>query len=366
MTEPLTTKYRPKTFSDIVGQKHIVESLCNMIKADRIPSAFLFAGERGLGKTTTARILSKAMNCPDRKGQDPCNKCQSCIDASKGTSLDISEIDGASNRGVSEIKLVLEPTKHYPAYSRFKITIIDEVHRLSREAFDSMLKLIEEPPPHVKFIFCTTQKYSVPSTIISRASDWDFRLVPHTDMVKYLSTVLTNEKIKFDPKVLELVARQGNGSVRDTLSYLDSLLASCNYSLSEFDAVVDKMGIVRSDVYFNIVIHLLKNEPVKLMELIEACSKEGTPVSVFLDGFTNFLNDLLAIKVGFMSREDLGLSDKDFKMFRMITDKVSLQRIIDTCDSVLTRANEMGTFEQKTMVLRLLFSQLILIWQQGE
>lgn len=363
---PLPQKFRPQKFDEVVGQEHIVTGLSNMIRMDRYPPAFLFSGSRGLGKTTIARILARSMNCKNRKPNDiePCNNCQSCLDSLGGSNLDIIEVDGASNRGVNDIKVVLQPTKHYPHYSRFKILIIDEVHRLSKEAFDSTLKIVEEPPPHVKFIFCTTQKYSVPVTIISRCSDWDFRLVAADRIAIFLEKVLKREEVPVEKSILKIISRQGGGSVRDSLSYLDNLLASCNYDLSDKVSVTEKMGVVRNELFFQILLYLIKQDAATLFSTVEKIVDSGQAVDIFLDNFIRFLNDLLAVKIGFVTKEDLGLVEKDFRSLKSISDNLSLEVIVDLCDKVLKREKDYHSYENQTLVLRLLFSELLLLWKK--
>ena len=200
-------KYRPQAFDEVVGQSHITTTLKNAIAQNRVAHAYIFAGPRGVGKTTTARILAKALNCEKGPTDNPCNKCPSCNEITQGISLDILEIDGASNRGIDEIRNLRENVKFSPSKGRFKVYIIDEVHMLTSEAFNALLKTLEEPPPHAKFIFATTQAHKVPPTILSRCQRFDFRRISIKDIVESLKVIAKKEGIKVDDEVLILIAK---------------------------------------------------------------------------------------------------------------------------------------------------------------
>jgi len=218
--QSLYRKWRPQTFEDIIGQKHITQTLINAISLNRISHAYIFSGPRGVGKTTTARILAKSLNCVKGPTAHPCNKCERCIRITDGYSMDVIEIDGASNRGIDDIRDLRNKVKFTPAEGKYKVYIIDEVHMLTTEAFNALLKTLEEPPSHVIFIFATTNPHKIPSTILSRCQWFNFRRIALEDIVAKLKIIVKDEGLKIDDKVLDIIARNSTGSMRDAESTL--------------------------------------------------------------------------------------------------------------------------------------------------
>src|SRR3954464_14279876 len=221
----LARKYRPQRFSELIGQEHVARTLSNAIAQNRVHHAFLFTGARGVGKTSAARILAKALSCEKGPTAEPCGVCDICQEIAGGRSVDVIEIDAASNTKVEETKSVLEGVRYLPARARRKVYIIDEVHMLSAHSWNALLKTLEEPPPHVVFVFATTEVHKIPGTILSRCQRFDFKLISTARLTEHLSQILTAEKIAFEADGLRLVARQGAGSVRDALSLLDQVIA---------------------------------------------------------------------------------------------------------------------------------------------
>ncbi|MFP6686669.1 MAG: DNA polymerase III subunit gamma/tau, partial [Polyangiaceae bacterium] len=221
----LARKWRPQIFDDLVGQEHVSRTLGNAIKSDRVAHAFLFTGVRGVGKTTSARILAKALNCASGPTATPCLKCPSCLEIGAGTNVDVQEIDGASYTGVNDVRKLQESLPYQPARDRFKIYIVDEVHMLSSAAWNAFLKTLEEPPPHVKFIFATTEAHKVPVTILSRCQRYDFKLIAAGNIVERLQKVLAAEEIEADAQAMHIIAREAAGSMRDAMSLLDQVIA---------------------------------------------------------------------------------------------------------------------------------------------
>src|SRR5258708_30213427 len=220
----LARKYRPQNFEELVGQAHITELLRKSIESGRIAHAFLFCGPRGIGKTSCARILAKSLNCQNGPTLKPCGTCFACQEIAKWNSFDVIEIDGASNRGIDEIRALRENVKFAPTYGRYKIYIVDEVHMLTSDAFNALLKTLEEPPEHVKFIFATTEVHKVPATILSRCQRYDFKLIGAQMIAARLKYVLEQEKVGFDDAAVSIVAREAAGSMRDAMSLLDQVL----------------------------------------------------------------------------------------------------------------------------------------------
>jgi len=221
----LARKFRPQTFEDVAGQEHVVKTLRNSIGQGRVAHAFLFSGPRGVGKTSVARILAKSLNCEKGPTATPCNVCSNCREITNGSSLDVREIDGASNRGIDEIRELRENVKFAPAAAKYKIYIIDEVHMLTREAFNALLKTLEEPPSHVIFIFATTESHKVPATIISRCQCYDFRRISLKEIAANLGRVAAAEGIKISPSALLWIAEAGDGSMRDAQSIFDQVIS---------------------------------------------------------------------------------------------------------------------------------------------
>src|SRR5688572_22867795 len=219
--QPFALKYRPKTFGDVVGQEHVATTLKNALREGRVANAFLFTGSRGVGKTSMARILAKALNCPNVAEAEPCNACEVCAAVSIGEDIDVLEIDGASNRGIDEIRQIRDNVQYLPARSRHKIYIIDEVHMLTAAAFNALLKTLEEPPSHVKFIMATTEFQDVPETIVSRCQRFDFRRITVDDLVRRLRQICQAEGIEAEEAALSAIAEKSEGGLRDSISLLD-------------------------------------------------------------------------------------------------------------------------------------------------
>ena len=239
----LARKWRPQTFADLVGQEHVSRTLANAIQAGRVHHAFLFTGARGVGKTSAARIFAKALNCETGPTATPCNVCPSCKEITAGQSVDVFEIDGASNTGVDDVRELRENIRYLPSRSRFKIIIIDEVHMLSINAFNALLKTLEEPPDHAKFIFATTEPHKIPVTILSRCQRFDFRKIALPRVTARLREIVDAEGIRISDRALGLVARRGEGSMRDSLSTLDQVIAFCGDEVADDDVQIGRAHV---------------------------------------------------------------------------------------------------------------------------
>jgi len=270
----LARKYRPQTFADLVGQEHVSRTLNNAIAADRVHHAFLFTGARGVGKTSAARILAKALNCEQGPTAEPCNSCSICTEITEGQSVDVFEIDGASNTGVDDVRDLRDNIRYLPSRSRNKIFIIDEVHMLSINAFNALLKTLEEPPEHAKFIFATTEPHKIPITILSRCQRLDFRKISLTKVATKLRSISDAEKIEISDRALSLIARNGEGSMRDSLSTLDQVIAFCGESVTDED-VQGLLGMVDRRLLFDVVGSVLQRDGRKVLETLQRVDELG-------------------------------------------------------------------------------------------
>ncbi len=278
----LARKWRPKTFTEVVGQDHIVQALKNSLKNDMPHQAFLFTGTRGVGKTSLARILTKALNCEHLKDGEPCNKCDSCLSINDGSSIDFQEIDAASRRGISETKELLETIPYLPSSSKFKVYLIDEVHMLTKESFNSLLKTLEEPPPHVIFMFATTEVSQIPATILSRCLQLNLNSVSTEDLMSQLANIFSKEKVKYEEGALQLISEAANGSIRDALTISEKIISFTEKDIRQA-SVRQILGIPDNEIIQEILINLKNNDPKKLFEVLANITKDTPIKNIFLE-----------------------------------------------------------------------------------
>lgn len=288
-------KWRPMQFQDVVAQGHVTTTLENAIKQNRLASAYLFSGPRGVGKTTTARIFAKAINCEQGPTPTPCNGCPSCKDITNSRSLDVFEIDGASNRGIDEVRNLRENVKYAASKGKHKIYIIDEVHMLTTEAFNALLKTLEEPPPNVLFIFATTEAHKVPATILSRCQSYDFRRIPLQEIVQQLQSICSEEKIKIDDESLYLMAKKSEGSIRDSLSLLDQAVSFCGKKVRS-DELSELLGIIDRELFFECTRCLAETDLNAALQLVESIFRQGYDIGEFLNGLIEHFRNILVLK----------------------------------------------------------------------
>ncbi len=301
MSEYIVTarKWRPMKFDDVAAQGHVTQTLKNAIKQKRVAHAYLFAGPRGVGKTTTARLLAKLVNCQNpTKDFEPDNECEICKEITEGRSFDVLEIDGASNRGVDEIRNLRESVRYAPAKGKYKVYIIDEVHMLTKEAFNALLKTLEEPPAHILFIFATTEIHKLPATIISRCQRFDFRRISIDEIINNLKGIAKEEGLEIDEEALMMIAKKGDGSLRDSQSIFDQLVALCGKQITK-DQILQALNIVDQDFYFRVT-DLIKAKDAKGgLDLVQDIMNRGYDIKEFLGGLTEHLRNILtAITTG--------------------------------------------------------------------
>lgn len=289
-------KWRPQRFEDVVGQEHITSTLKNAIKEKRIAHAYLFTGPRGVGKTTTARILAKTLNCENSKNSEPCNECEMCKSIQNSQSIDIIEIDGASNRGIDEIRSLRDSVKYAPTRGKYKVYIIDEVHMLTKESFNAFLKTLEEPPEHIIFIFATTDVHKVPLTIISRCQRYDFRRIQLDKIKETLKMIADEEKIKIDDKTLTIIAKKADGALRDAESYFDQVVA---FSKGKIDAelVTQMLNLIDEEIFFKISDAVIEKDFKVVFQTSEKIYENGWDFGDFVDGLIEHFRNILSATV---------------------------------------------------------------------
>jgi DNA polymerase-3 subunit gamma/tau len=291
----LARKYRPQQFDDLVGQETVARTLKNAITLGRIPHALLFTGTRGVGKTTSARIFAKALNCEKGPTTTPCGVCSNCVEITQGTNVDVYEIDGASNTSVDDVRALKENVQYSPSKSKFKIYIIDEVHMLSTSAFNALLKTLEEPPPGVYFIFATTEVHKIPDTILSRCQRHDFRQITDEQVEKHLHKILAQEKIKMSNIATALIARQGNGSLRDALSLLDQVIAMSGENVSD-DEVVASLGLTDRAIIRQTLESFMEYDANKALTAIATVFEKGFDSKVYLTEIWEWVRNMIVFK----------------------------------------------------------------------
>ncbi|MEA1912969.1 MAG: DNA polymerase III subunit gamma/tau [candidate division WOR-3 bacterium] len=288
----LTRKYRPQNFNEVIGQQHVSRTLMSALKDGRVGHSYLFAGPRGVGKTSVARILAKAVNCEKGVMQNPCNECGTCKAITKGNSVDVIEIDGASNRGIDEIRDLRAAVSYIPSQTRYKIYIIDEVHMLTKEAFNALLKTLEEPPSHVIFIFATTEPQKVPKTVLSRCQRFDFRLLTEKEIFQKLKKLIELESVEADDESLSLIASRAEGAIRDAEGMLEQLISYSKGKITSKD-VREVFGFIGDELYIKLFKGISTRDEASIIEGVEEVVQKGCDLMEFTSGWLKFLRRLL-------------------------------------------------------------------------
>jgi DNA polymerase III subunit gamma/tau len=351
----IARKFRPQVFEDVVGQKPIVQTLQNAIQMDRIGHAYLFSGPRGVGKTTTARILAKGLNCEQGPTITPCNACPSCLEIASGKSIDVFEIDAASNTGVDNIRELRESAKYAAARSRYKIFIIDEVHMLSTSAFNALLKILEEPPPHVVFIMATTERHKLPATILSRCQQFVFRTISPLEIQAHLREIANREGVKIDDRALAYIVKASEGSMRDAQSLLDQIISFSGQQVVDED-VRDVLGFIPSEILDRTVDALAQRDSKMLLENIGIVIDQGLNIQQYVREFIGRVRDLLVLKLG-LEEKVIG-SPEEKRALSARTAAFSEQDLIRFFDQLLRLENELRWTSQPRFHLEVGFIKL--------
>ncbi|MBF0279203.1 MAG: DNA polymerase III subunit gamma/tau [SAR324 cluster bacterium] len=328
----LARRLRPTQFDDLVGQETIAQILKNAILTDRVSHAFLFTGSRGVGKTSAARILTKAVNCLDPRGADPCEACQNCIDITNNASPDVFEIDAASNRGIDNIRELRENIKYVPANCRYKVYVIDEAHMLTLESFNALLKTLEEPPAHVKFILATTDPHKIPQTIISRCQRYDFVRIPLVKIVDYLEKVTRNENIQLSRKALEMVARHAIGGMRDALTTIDQIVSFTGKSASD-EEIRQILGIVDSQIRFGLLNALVEKNSTEAMNQFFEMQQHGHDYQDILSELLQTVKNLSLVHTLIQSTGAIPptlfqeIGQEDIEQYRQLISQISIDEL---------------------------------------
>ncbi|MFA5324123.1 MAG: DNA polymerase III subunit gamma/tau [Smithella sp.] len=327
----LARKFRPQNFEEVAGQAHVVKTLRNAIAQGRVAHAFLFSGPRGVGKTSVARILSKALNCEKGPTATPCNQCSNCIEITNNSSLDVREIDGASNRGIDEIRELRENVKFAPAASRYKIYIIDEVHMLTDPAFNALLKTLEEPPAHVIFIFATTESHKIPATILSRCQCYDFRRIPLKEIIANLGLVASKEGIKISPIALSWIAEAGDGSMRDSQSIFDQVISYAGLDIKDAD-VEESLGLAARQYLFRLSEAVLRQDAGECLIIQEEAYLAGIDMKFFYQMLLKHFRNLLLVKIAADGSSSFDIAPEQIEKLKNQVQKISretLQRYME-------------------------------------
>jgi len=353
----LARKYRPQTFDQVVKQDHVSRTLTNAISTGRVAHAILFSGPRGTGKTTVARIMAKAMNCEAGPTSVPCNQCRSCREITAGRSMDVFEIDGASNNSVDQIRELRENVKYSPAYSLYKIYIIDEVHMLSMAAFNALLKTLEEPPSHVMFIFATTEPHKIPITILSRCQRHDFKLIDVESIIRHLEGLCIKEGIDIDAESLGLLARQGAGSMRDALSLLDLVMSTTAGTITN-QQILDILGVVDRKVIFDLAAALLSGDIAQVLEIVDELYSSGYDMKKLYADLVEHFRNLVVVKMGEKASKLVDIPAHEINLMIEQVNDVPGAFLNQVFDLLFTEETTLGHSSQPKLAMEMIFMRL--------
>jgi len=322
----LARKWRPRDWEGLVGQEHVTATLKNAIQHNRLAHAYLFTGPRGVGKTSAARVLAKSLNCESGPTLTPCNQCSNCREITESRSVDVFEIDGASNRGIEEVRNLRENIRYSPAKGKYRIYIIDEVHMLTTEAFNALLKTLEEPPDHVVMIFATTEPHKIPATILSRCQRFDFRRIPLQGILDQLRLICRSENVGIDEEALHLIARKADGSMRDSQSVLDQMISYTGKAITGPD-VIQALGLIEQEVFFELTDCIISRDTGRALNLVDKAIARGYDLEEFWSGLASHLRNALIISMG-GSMDLIEASEPDRKRYQELAADLPAEDLI--------------------------------------
>lgn len=363
MSTALYRRYRPESFSELIGQTQVVEPLMSALRADRVNHAYLFSGPRGCGKTTSARILARCLNCAEGPTDTPCGKCPSCVDLARGGSgsLDVVEIDAASHNGVDDARDLRERAIFAPARDRYKIFILDEAHMVTTQGFNALLKIVEEPPAHVKFIFATTEPDKVIGTIRSRTHHYPFRLVPPGELLEYLTSLLETEGYSAEGGVMPLVVRASGGSVRDALSLLDQLIAGSDSKEISYQRAVNLLGFTHDQLMSEVIDAFSEIDPAKAFSAVDKVIQSGQDARRFLEDLLERIRDLMLVSsLGDGARAILrGLGPEQFDLLTIQANRFGLNQLTATAEATARALSDTSAASNPRLQLELLCARVL-------
>lgn len=354
----LARKYRPQKFADLIGQPHITKTLQNAIKMDKLYPGLIFSGMKGVGKTSTARILSKALNCEKGPAIEPCNECETCIEITEDKSPDYIEIDGASNNGVEEIRNLKEKIKYAPFKNRFRVIVIDEVHMLSNSAWNALLKTIEEPPEHTYFVMATTDFHKIPGTIVSRCQQFEFKRIPIEVITKLLKEICEKENIEISDYALFLVARSSEGSLRDAKKILDQAFALSEGGNVKDQNVIDILGVIEEEIFITLTQNILAQDRKGIIEQVNDLAERGMDLRFFYGEYLKFLRDLMVLKSLDVSEKLHNLNPENIPRLREMLKNVREIELLRYFNAVKDLEITIRNTENPRIILEYLFLKL--------
>lgn len=355
MYKALYRKYRPKTFDDVIGQEHITKVLKNQLKSNTISHAYLFSGTRGTGKTSCAKILARAVNC-ESDGDKPCNKCPSCLESLDDSAIDIAEIDGASHSGVDDIRELKDRAFYQPTSLKYKVYIIDEIHMLSRGAFNALLKIIEEPPSHLIFIFATTEPEKIPLTILSRCQKFQFKRIDPKEILLSLKNISKGEGVSMDEETYNLIINNSDGSLRDAQSIMEQLVSSGKENI-DYKYAANILGVVSKDILFKLVNAIIDQEPGELLEILDETISSGKDIEQLGKDILNHFRNLMIGKVSSNSLKRLVHVNEE--QYLKQSEKLSLNKILTSMEKLIQQLSEIKYSQQKRALLEIVMLDIM-------